>query len=64
VTDPEHERPFGEAILPGGTEAFCLWPEAFGAGPTDQKIYVRISAASGNLRFSEFWTFDCTFAAP
>jgi hypothetical protein len=40
VTDPEHERLFGEAMLPGGTEAFCLCPESFQGWPHRLKIYV------------------------
>jgi hypothetical protein len=54
VTDPEHERPFAEAMLPGGTEAFCLCPESFRRWPHRLKIYVP------NIGD----TFDCAFAAP
>jgi hypothetical protein len=40
VTDPEHARPFGDAMLPAGTEAFCLCPESFRGWPHGLKIYV------------------------
>jgi hypothetical protein len=40
VTNPEDERPFGKAMLPAGTEAFCLCPESFRGWPHGLKIYV------------------------
>jgi hypothetical protein len=65
LTDPEHERRFGEAMLPGGTEPFSLCPRKLSGLAAQIKIYVpNIGDIRRNPRFSEFCTFDCAFAAP
>jgi hypothetical protein len=64
VTNPEHERPFGKAMLPDGTKAFCLCSESFRSWPRRLKIYVpNIGRHQRNPRFPELGTFDCAFAA-
>jgi hypothetical protein len=50
VTDPEHERPFGKAMLPGGTEALCLCPESLRLAAQIKNLF-RTSATSAYPRF-------------
>jgi hypothetical protein len=64
VTDPEHERPFGKAMLPGGTEALCLCPESLRGWPHRLKICSEHRRHQRIRGFPEFCTFGCAFAAP
>jgi len=65
VIDPEHERPFGDAMLPAGTEAFCLCPRKLsGLAAQIKNLCFEYRRHQRNPRFSEFCTFDCAFAAP
>jgi hypothetical protein len=55
VTNPEHERPFGKAMLPGGTKAFCLCSESFRGWPHRLKIYVPNIGDISVIRGSPNW---------
>jgi hypothetical protein len=55
VTDPEHERPFGKAMLPAGTKAFCLCSESFRGWPHRLKIYVPNIGDISVIRGSPNW---------
>jgi hypothetical protein len=65
LTDPEHERRFDEAMLPGGTEPFYLYPRKLsGLAAQIKNLCPEYRRHQRNPRFPELGTFDCAFAAP